>query len=284
MIYATGVPSRLEGLPFSQQPALEDFHQKGKVYSSSEDAVESKLKAPKKNFDFYLSNFSTYRGSLQNGTFSIMDSSKEQIDAFITELEKRTGVDFSKEARYQYPPKPGAKLLGHGLEEMKVLYRGGRVLSIGLVGLAMLLYYLQGKKRWSVQRLFGYSLVELFMSLLVVMILPSLVVSVLTFLPLALLSDLRPEYFPALVGAYLPLIALFLLYQVLVVLVMILNQANASPLKTLHEKKNPRALLGFGFAFKILTFILIFPVLSVNLLKMGNAVNYYKDMDMLHFP
>ena len=125
------------------------------------------------------------------------------------------------------------------------MYRGGRVLSIGLVGLAMLLYYLQGKKRWSVQRLFGYSLVELFMSLLVVMILPSLVVSVLTFLPLALLSDLRPEYFPALVGAYLPLIALFLLYQVLVVLVMILDQANASPLKTLHEKKNPRALLGW---------------------------------------
>ena len=143
LVYATGSPERLGKLPFEQTPSLEKFLQEDVLYSSSSDTpAEYKIKAPSFKYTFYLTNFSTYKGSIQSGSFFIMDSTKEKIDEFLRDVEQRTGLNFSQEIRSLLHKHMSFRGFAFYMDRMKASFGGRRLLHIAFPGLVMLLYYL----------------------------------------------------------------------------------------------------------------------------------------------
>lgn len=277
MFCSTGKQERLDELPFRSTPSVETYSRSTELYTSlSSSKGDHRLSVASRKLNYILGRLSLYQGSLQNGRLFIMDTDQENIDAFVEKVKASTGIALTQMEKQSVPfakKKSSSELYR---ELIGIAFGGRRLLLLGTVGISMALVYLNKKKRWSILRLLGYSSTASLGIMAKEFILPTVLVSALGFIPFCLILGLDPTRFLVTAKTFSPVFLIFILYQMLILFVFILDQLLGSPLQTLQRKKNHKVLLGFSVLYKAVAILLIFPVLTSNLLIIGNLFQRYR--------
>ncbi|HPY63582.1 MAG TPA: hypothetical protein PL100_08005 [Bacillota bacterium] len=281
ILFTTGHQERLHELPFAKTPSVEAFQNETRFYSSQRSYPDSAgfLLALTSKVSYFIGNLEHFPINFQYGRFIIMDSSPDQTERFLAGVEEDTGIRLDKMPAEDFSLSGSIfqKPVDRYLEIVKLSFRTPQILMLSTVAIGMVLIYLQEKKQWAIRRMMGYRLSDLFFLIAYKMIAPTVVVALITFIPFSLMYGfLFNRLLLRVFVAYLPLIAALSLVQMFVVLWMIVDLKMFSPLATLNREKHNVGMAVFAVAFKVLTLVLIIPLLAFHLLRTDGLLAFFR--------
>lgn len=277
--YLIGNENRLDRLPFNNTPSSKSFNQAEFFYTSDKTAEYSQgeLCLVSGANPTYLGSLMNYQGSLSDGEMFLLDTTTDKTQQFLDEVQSKTGVTLTPIDLDDMNRFYRTDFLTTYYTAIKNGIRSPQILVISTSLAAMMLIYILHKRRLSIRILMGYKYRHLYMELVKVMIVPTLFIALLSFVPYLLVHNIRLSYgaYPILL-AYLPVLLLFLILQLLVCGVLLLDLRFHSPLQTLKREKNPALILTMTVGLKVLVLILGIPLLTHQFSRLDGVLNFYQ--------
>ncbi|NMB04654.1 MAG: hypothetical protein GX978_08885 [Tissierellia bacterium] len=276
--YLMGNDLRLQQLPFKEKPGVSEFNHTPLFYSSDYDPnyIHGKLELVSKSNPTYLGALVNYEGSLREGELYLLDSTPEKTEKFLSHILTDTGLSFNLLQMEKDNVFYGVDFVARYLITLKNGIRSPQILMISTSLAAMLLVYLNRRKRYSIRLLLGYKYKALYLLLLQQLVLPTLIIAGLTFLPILALHnlDISLSVTPVLL-ALTPLLFLFVFVQALLCAFLLLDIRFHSPINVLKHERNQSLMGILTIGLKVFVLALSVPLLIYHFYRFSEVVDYY---------